>query len=336
MISIILPIYNAQDYIRRCVESIQDQTYKNWELVIIDNGSTDDSYVICREYAREDSRIEVVHQYQNKGVSVARNLGLERASGEFITFIDADDWVQKNYLQELLSTQKEHEADMVVCGYKMMEIREQETEEKEEEGRTYPHRHMSVEEYFSEYMLEGNTHCWGVLYRRRKIEGVHFENKVTIGEDLLYLIDSVVLMDKIVVTDYSGYRYFSNPKGAMLKKFTHSYMDQLICWQRAKEELTKPYPALEDKINSIIVVSAILVIGKISELSAKEQEDCRDDYEQCLEVVKKYGRMNKIRRYLPTGYALKVFILIIAPRLYMKLYGIRKSFQKAKIKSNQE
>ena len=93
---------------------------------------------------------------------------------------------------------------------------------------------------------------------------------------------------------------------------------------------------MEDKINSIIVVSAILVIGKISELSVKEQEDCRDDYKQCLEVVKEYGRKNKIRRYLPAGYSLKVFLLTIAPKIYMKLYGMKKSAQKVDMKSDHE
>lgn len=329
MISIILPVYNTEEYVGRCIESIQNQTYENWEMIIIDNGSTDGSYHICKKYAKEDSRIEVFHQYQNKGVSVARNLGLERVSGEFVTFIDADDWVEKNYLQELLNIQRECEADMVVCGYEIKETREQQEEKELAQESDYVNRILSAEEYFSEYMLQGNTHCWGVLYRRKKIEEIHFPGKVTIGEDLLYLIHAAKTMEKIVVTDYSGYRYYRNLKGVMLKKFSHSYMDQLSCWQKAKEVLIEGYPALENKIDSIIVVSALLVIGKISELSSKEQEKYREDYQQCFRVVKEYGRQRKIRKHLPSGYPLKVFIFTIAPRFYMKLYGVKKSAQKA-------
>ena len=324
MISIVLPVYNAEEYLKKCIESIQNQTYGNWELVVIDNGSTDRSCDICREYAKEDSRIEVFHQYQNKGVSVARNLGLERASGEFITFIDADDWVEKDYLEQLLKLQKEYEADMVVCSYQKGNEKDREVKEQNLVEISGKSQLLSLEEYFHDYMLQGNTHCWGVLYRAKKIEELHFPNKMTIGEDLLYLIHAAMKMEKIVVTDYNGYWYYINPKGAMLKKFTHSYMDQLSCWQQAKEELIKDYPQLENKINSILVVSSLLVVGKISELSPKEQEDCREDIQECLKVVKEYGKCPEVRKHLPQGYPIKIIIFSMAPKLYLKLYGAKK------------
>lgn len=324
MISIVLPVYNAEEFLKKCIESIQNQTYSNWELVVIDNGSADRSYEICREYAKEDSRIEVFHQYQNKGVAVARNLGLERASGEFITFIDSDDWVEEDYLEQLLKIQKEQNADMVVCGYQKGNARDREVKKENRTEGIWKSKLLSVEEYFRDYMLQGNTHCWGVLYCTKKIDDIHFPNKMTIGEDLLYLIHAAMKMEKIVITDYNGYWYYTNPKGAMLKKFTHSYMDQLCCWQQAKEELTKNYPQLENKINSILIVSSLLVVGKISELSYNEQEECSEDLQECLKIVKEYKKYPGVRKHLPPGYPIKVVIFSIAPKLYLKLYGAKK------------
>lgn len=323
MISIVLPVYNAEEYVRKCITAIQAQTYENWELVIIDNASTDTSLEICKEAAREDSRIQVFHQYKNKGVSGARNLGLERSSGEFITFIDADDWVKPDYLEVLLRTQKKYHADMVVCGYEKVQNREgvqMDTEKYEITGKVY-----SKIEYFRDYLLEGNTHCWGALFCTKKIESIRFPHKITIGEDLLYLIHAAQNMDTIAVSKYQGYEYFMNPQGAMLKRFTHEYMDQLVCWQQAREELTKEFPELENKINSIIVVSSLLVVGKIAELSRREQEACNEDLNECLKVVREYGALREVRRLLPAGYPLKVFIFRRAPKLYIKLYGMKKS-----------
>ncbi|MBR3606502.1 MAG: glycosyltransferase family 2 protein [Lachnospiraceae bacterium] len=324
MVSIVLPVYNAEEYIRKCIESIQGQSYVEWELVIIDNGSTDAGYEICREYAKEDSRIEVFHQYQNRGVSVARNLGLERSSGEFITFIDADDWVEADYLEKLLEIQREHNADMVVCGYQKGNDRDREVGNEKRIENSRNSRLLSVEEYFRDYMLRGNTHCWGVLYRAKKIDDIHFPNKMTIGEDLLYLIHATMKMERIAVSDYNGYWYYTNPKGAMLKKFTHSYMDQLICWQQAKEELIEQYPNLKDRLNSILVVSSLLVVGKIAELTREEQEECKEDLQECLNIVKEYKKYRSIRRYLPKGYPIKIVIFSIAPKFYLKLYGAKK------------
>ncbi|MDR0422523.1 MAG: glycosyltransferase, partial [Proteiniphilum sp.] len=101
MISVIVPVYNVEKYLRKCLESILAQTYTSFELLLVNDGSTDGSGQICDEYAQKDSRVQVFHQ-ENKGVSRARNLGLERAKGKWVAFIDSDDWVDSTYLEHLL------------------------------------------------------------------------------------------------------------------------------------------------------------------------------------------------------------------------------------------
>ena len=113
MISIVVPIYNGENYIEDCVRSILSQIYQDWELILVDNASEDDSLLKCKEFARKDDRIQVLQQHRNMGVSAARNLGIEKARGEFITFIDIDDWVEQDYLERLVSIQNKKNFDMV-------------------------------------------------------------------------------------------------------------------------------------------------------------------------------------------------------------------------------
>lgn len=113
VVSIIVPVYNAEKTLKRCVNSIINQLYKDWELLLVDDGSTDDSSIICDEYAQQDRRIRVFHK-QNGGVSSARNVGLDNAIGEWVTFIDSDDWIEKRMLNifNIVSN-----VDLICCYY---------------------------------------------------------------------------------------------------------------------------------------------------------------------------------------------------------------------------
>lgn len=323
MVSIVLPVYNAEKYIRKSIESVLKQTYPIWELIIIDNGSEDDSFSICHEYAKEEQRIVVFHQYQNKGVSAARNLGVEKSSGEYITFLDADDWLDEDYLERLVRMAEEAQTDLLVCKFKQefddKEQKEDFREEKKDTVMVYQR-----EKYIEQCLLNGYTHCWGVLYKASILERIYFPSKLTIGEDVLFLIDTILQAEKIGVTTYDGYHYYINENGAMNRKFTPSYMDQITCWKRAKDKLIERYPNTLYKINSIIVVSTMLVVGKLSCLSKEELGSYGKELEECQEVIKEYSVMREVIRLLPSGYPLKVFLFKLSPAFYMKLYSLWK------------
>lgn len=114
LISVIVPLYNVELYIGKCVTSILEQTYCDWELILINDGSQDDSGKICDEYAKQDSRIKVIHQ-KNQGVSVARNIGIESSLGDYITFLDADDYISERYFEHMLNCMKVFSVDVVVA-----------------------------------------------------------------------------------------------------------------------------------------------------------------------------------------------------------------------------
>ena len=116
MISIIVPVYNVEKYIKRCVDSVISQSYLDWELVLVDDGSTDDSGKICEEYAKKDSRIRCFHK-SNGGQASARNLGLENANGEYISFLDSDDWLAESFFKVTVSELIHNDADIVTTNY---------------------------------------------------------------------------------------------------------------------------------------------------------------------------------------------------------------------------
>lgn len=118
LISIVLPVYNVENYLDKCITSIISQTYKNFELIIVNDGSTDSSLEICQNYEEADARIQLFSK-KNEGVSSARNYGLERIKGEFVTFIDSDDFITENYVKNLVIALKQCNADMSISRFEL-------------------------------------------------------------------------------------------------------------------------------------------------------------------------------------------------------------------------
>lgn len=119
LISVIIPVYNVEKYLNKCVESVLNQTYKNLQIILVDDGSTDLSGAICDEYKQKDNRIEVIHKI-NGGLSSARNAGMKLAKGEFISFIDSDDWLELTFYEKMKNFIEEHSIDIVMCGAKII------------------------------------------------------------------------------------------------------------------------------------------------------------------------------------------------------------------------
>ena len=119
LISVVVPVYNVEKYLKKSIESIINQTYKNLEIIIIDDGSSDDSYNVCKKYKEIDSRIILIHT-ENKGVSHARNLGLSKANGKYLIFIDSDDYIEDNMIEILYTNLKKTKSDLSICMYEIV------------------------------------------------------------------------------------------------------------------------------------------------------------------------------------------------------------------------
>jgi glycosyltransferase involved in cell wall biosynthesis len=178
MVSIIIPIYKAEKFIRRCIDSVLTQTYKDWELILVDDGSPDNSGRICDEYSQKDSRIRVFHKH-NGGVSSARNIGLDEARGDRITFIDADDYVFKNYLEVLISS----EADLVTCGFKGINKMGSTPKKGYYEGTSF---RTNIPIF---YNTKQTATPWAKLFKRSIIESnnLRFDQALKLTEDTVFV-----------------------------------------------------------------------------------------------------------------------------------------------------
>lgn len=201
-VSIIVPVYNAKDYLHRCVDSILAQTFTDFELLLIDDGSTDSSDLICDEYAIRDSRVKVFHK-ENGGVSSARNLGLDNAIGEWITFVDSDDWIDQHFLSNFL-IDNIYEVDLVISYARYVGGRDQMSLAK------YDTRFVDgkdINTLFLENDLAWQTSPWAKLYKRDKCESLRFTEGMHIGEDLVFLYRYIMVCDTIYVSGEEYYNY---------------------------------------------------------------------------------------------------------------------------------
>ncbi len=186
-ISIIIPVYNVEKYIRECLESVISQAYENLEIILIDDGSNDKSADICREYSEKDSRIIFVHQ-DNKGVSAARNKGLELATGEYIGFVDSDDYIDREMYSTLVELLEQNGADIAACGYRRLLTDNRLVGVSDGTVSVYDGIEM-----FRSYVTEAkiNPSVWSKLYKRelfddiRFIEGIIFEDKDVVCRTLI-------------------------------------------------------------------------------------------------------------------------------------------------------
>lgn len=182
VVSIIVPVYKAEKYLFRCVDSILNQTFKDWECILVDDGSPDKSSQICDEYANKDSRIKVIHKV-NGGVSSARQAGLETASGEFVIHADSDDWLDSTMLEELVKHQRETGADFIVFDfYRVANGQQLRICQK---PAALDNRQVLKD------VISGRLYasCWNKLIRRSLIEkyGASFPKGINLGEDKCFL-----------------------------------------------------------------------------------------------------------------------------------------------------
>lgn len=208
-ISVIVPVYNAEKYVKRCIDSILNQTYKNLEVVLVNDGSTDKSGYICDMYAKSDDRIKVVHQL-NKGVCVARNTGIKESSGEYILFIDSDDWIEYNTLEILMNNVKFEDIDILIYGYKMEFIQKDNKKTKivTPEKKFY----KTVLDYLDDFNIYRTNglfgYCWNKIYKADIIRKnkVFFE-EYAFAEDLYFNFKILPYCRDIKVINDSFYHY---------------------------------------------------------------------------------------------------------------------------------
>lgn len=219
-VSVIVPVYNVEKYLRRCLDSIINQTYRNLEIILVDDGSPDNSGIICDEYAAKDDRITVIHQ-ENSGVSSARNTALCRATGEYIVFVDSDDSILPDYVKNLMSVGAD---DYVVSSCCVQN-------EYNEWGvwENFPQRTTldQIKRVPETIRKIPTGMVWAHRYKRSIIANysLSFRSDITRGEDTLFNCNYLHFCDTIAVVNFPDYRYYYNGTSATSKLNT-----KLFCW----------------------------------------------------------------------------------------------------------
>lgn len=219
LISIIVPIYNTEKYLERCVTSLINQTYKNIEIILVDDGSPDASPALCDKFAKSDKRIKVIHK-KNGGVSSARNTGLENAKGKYICFVDSDDCLSETYISSLYSAYKT-DTDLVVCGFTIID------DDKNTIIKTMETQNInfviSNANNFCKFILDGFFDMpVNKLYKKSLIKS-RFDTNLPLGEDRTFNLEYFKSVKNIEFVNEHGYYYIFNSSSACHKKRKNLY-----------------------------------------------------------------------------------------------------------------
>ena len=242
LISVIVPIYKVEKHLDRCVESIVNQTYKNLEIILVDDGSPDNCPQMCDSWADKDKRIKVVHK-ENGGLSDARNAGMPFATGEIISFIDSDDWIELDMFEKMLNRMQEDNSDVVSCGVKWVEedgtlIRDV-TSEDEILDTT-----AAMKELLNDIKLK--QHVWNKIYKYDLIKDIPFE-KGKYHEDVFWSYQVVGIAKKVSVVKESFYNYVQRSNSIMGEGFSAKRLDALDANRQRCEYMKEHFPELYDK-----------------------------------------------------------------------------------------
>lgn len=278
-ISIIVPIYNVEPYLSRCVDSVLAQTYQDFELILVDDGSPDGCGAICDRYASRDARIKVIHKV-NGGLSDARNAGLEIAQGEYVAFIDSDDWVMPDYLEKLLNGLAETGAD--ICECEIIRTEEPVIAAEEPLGEI-----LCCDTQRAMQLLVQDTvlrqHVWNKLYRREIIGDIVFPKGKT-NEDEFWTYQVFGKARKVAKIRNALYFYFQRPGSIMGETYSLKRLDALEAKAERQKYIDKNFPDLTTLAKHNLFGSCIYA-GQMSllRLSKEDLADARSKIDIVLQ-----------------------------------------------------
>ena len=311
VVSIIVPVYNMKDYLAYCIDSILGQTYTELDIVLVDDGSTDDSLEICRKYQRMDSRIRVLHQ-NNTGVSAARNLGLDAATGDYVTFVDSDDELCLNAIEILLNCLKKSQGDIAV-GKSIFVTND---EIKKEEVSPQDAQIICGEDSRRLAVTTVSPCVWGKIFKKDVIRDIRFEPGRNINEDGFFMFQCYLKAPTIINCGSYVYKCHIREGSASRSVFSEKYLDMLFFLEKKKEKINSGYPSLRDGISLIEIKTQMAFLGVLCR--TKDKQYRKYEKNSIREVKKNY---KSIDPRLLTDYEKKLSQII-----YYNLYPAFKQY----------
>lgn len=235
LISVIVPVYNVDKYLDGCIESIVNQTYKNLEIILVDDGSTDNSPKLCDAWEKKDKRVKVIHK-KNGGVSSARNVGIEHASGEYISFVDSDDFLNKDMFKIMINKIKKTNTDLCYCDIYRIEL----------DGSISVTNFNSKFYLTSEEMMKlmfknrcANFAVWNKLFKTSYVKKISFEESIYVKEDALFVFQYLDLISSVSYINIPLYNYVQQELSVLHSNSLSKYVTSLDAMMKIIEILKK-------------------------------------------------------------------------------------------------
>lgn len=280
-ISIMVPLYNVENYLEKCIRSLLKQTYNNIEIILVDDGSTDNSLSICEKYKKKDERIKVFHK-DNGGISSARNFCIKKANGKYVTFVDADDYVEEDYVEKLYNGIKKYKTKISVGGYKAIYLNK--TEKNNSKNKTYS---LTKEKALENLLyIDLDVSAWSKLYDKELFDNVRFPEG-RIFEDTATTYKLIDQCDEVAIVDYPIYNYCIRSKSITSEKFNIKKMDWIISAIEMTHYLKNKYKDLDSACLSYMMYTHIGVLSSL----AMNDKNFKKERKEIISYIK--GHKNK-------------------------------------------
>lgn len=316
-ISVVVPVYNVEKYLERCLESILGQTFTNYEIVLVEDGTQDNSGVICDRYAEKYKCVRVIHQ-ENKGLALARKTGLENAAGNYILFVDSDDWIHKNMLEEMYRVMKENQADIVCCQCTRVN----------EKGKQIIDVEMDVQQIVCGHSLESacqmfvtrylSPSAWGKLIYAPLLGKVDFKGNLAIGEEHDMVTQLISLAKRVSIISDGFYYYYWRTDSISHAGYNEKYYNSFKNYLCLRDKAVADYSEIKFNINAYFAEYEMAVITAM----------CRNksyDWNVIRELQKDLkGNIKDIFRNLNTPFYLKIcaLMIIMCPSVFIFLFRV--------------
>ena len=321
MISVIVPVYQCEKYLSRCIDSILNQTFSDLEIVLIDDGSTDQSPRICDEYKKQDNRVKVVHQ-ENKGVAAARNSGLDIAKGNYITFVDSDDYIEPDMYEQMMEKAIQYDCDVIMCDC---------VKDFPDKSQIYSHdiragyySHIQLKsEYYPHLLIMENVEYpatisnWLLLFKKslnkvRYVEGVRFSEDLLFGAQLLLYAKSFYYLK-----GKPYYHYVMNESSATHTFQKDKWNDYKVLYSAAEKFFLShakfDFRHQLDLMLLFFVYNAVEELSSTRRLSRLERKSLSNSILSDIQVKQMFYRLNILS--LPISWKLKIITYLYKYRL---------------------
>lgn len=307
-VSVIIPVYNVEKYLSKCLDSVLSQTYPHIEVILINDGSKDNSLNICQAYAEKDERIRVIDK-ENEGVSIARNTGIEAATGEFIAFIDPDDWVEPEAYESMIAQLKKWDADICLCNFY------RDTKRRSQPKRFDFEEEILVDDEIIELLVNDMIgmgdllpkysyimgSVWRGVYKRSFLEtyNLRFTPKVTIMEDLVFMVQTLLKCHRVAIDHGVRYHYVQHASSTIHSYNEKMWEDLLVVYRLLEESIREA--DLEEKMRNRLDYRYIgMIFAAIkNETFIKKDSDFKDTVVRMMDIFTDHNLKTVLERVKP-------------------------------------